>query len=148
MTLYLVHHAEAVAPDIDHMRPLSSSGRLQADRVAEALQAHGAAPVSVLHSGKLRARETAFACLRRVNPMARFSAARGLQPGDDPRVFADYLVGEEADVLAAGHMPHLARLLAHLTGSAADFPPHGAVALVRGADRWTEIWRYPVGPAA
>ena len=140
MTLLLVHHADALPPDVDHLRPLSSAGMAQADRVAAALKARGARPAVVWHSGKLRARQTAEACWRVLNPLATFVAVRGLRPEDDPAVFLDTLRGEEGDVLAAGHMPNLPRLLHLLTGTS-DFPQHGAVAL-EGADGvFVERWR-------
>jgi len=140
MTLFLVHHADALPPDVDHLRPLSSAGLAQADRVAAALKARGAMPSVVWHSGKLRARQTAEACWRVLNPLATFVAVRGLRPEDDPAVFLDTLRGEEGDVLAAGHLPHLPRLLHALTGTS-DFPQHGAVAIERTETGWTERWR-------
>ena len=140
MTLFLVHHADALPPHVDHLRPLSSVGLAQADRVAQALAAHGARPAVVWHSGKLRARQTAEACWRVLNPLASFAATRGLRPEDDPQVFVDALAGESDDVLAAGHMPNLPRLLFLLTGKS-DFPQHGAVAVERTDAGWVERWR-------
>ena len=140
MRLFLVHHADALPPQVDHLRPLSSLGLAQAERVAEALAAHGARPAVVWHSGKLRARQSAEACWRVLNPLAAFAAARGLRPDDDPEVFVQALAAEEHDVLAAGHMPHLPRLLHRLTGNN-DFPLHGAVGLQRTGERWSETWR-------
>lgn len=140
MTVILVHHADALPADVDHLRPLSSTGLARADRVAHALLERGARPVAVWHSGKLRARQTAEACWRVLNPLASFTAVRGLRPEDDPEVFAGALDGETEDVLAAGHMPNLPRLLHRLTGSS-DFPLHGAIALERVEGRWEEKWR-------
>ncbi|MDP1568462.1 MAG: histidine phosphatase family protein [Vicinamibacterales bacterium] len=140
MYLFLVHHADALPPDVDHLRPLSSAGMAHAERVAAELKARGARPSMVWHSGKLRARQTAEACWRALNPLATFVAVRGLRPEDDPAVFLDTLTGEEGDVLAAGHMPNLPRLLHRLTGRS-DFPQHGAVALERTNDGFAERWR-------
>jgi phosphohistidine phosphatase len=142
VTLFLVHHADAVPPDVDHLRPLSSAGLAQAARVADALAARGAKPAAVWHSGKLRARQTAEACWRVLNPLATFAAVRGLRPEDDPQVLAGALGAEIADVLAAGHMPHLPRLLFLLTGRG-DFPQHGAVAVEKTEKGWVERWRIP-----
>lgn len=140
MTLFLVHHADALPPDVDHLRPLSSVGIAQAERVAQAMAARGAKPAAVWHSGKLRARQTAETCWRVLNPLATFRAVRGLRPEDDPQVFVEALAGESDDVLAAGHMPNLPRLLFLLTGKS-DFPQHGVVALERTEQGWTERWR-------
>jgi phosphohistidine phosphatase len=149
MYVVLVHHGDAVPPDVDHMRPLSAAGRSQAENVANEARARGARPAIIWHSGKLRARQTAEICCRILNPVAELRAARGLQPDDDPGVVQQALEGENADVLAAGHMPHLARLL-HLLragrpdGGLPEFPLHGAVALEKSGDGWEERWR--IGP--
>jgi phosphohistidine phosphatase len=143
--LVLVHHGDAVPPDVDHMRPLSATGRSQIERVAGEARERGARPQVFWHSGKLRARQTAEICWGVLNPAADFTAVRGLQPDDDPEVLRDALEGETREILVAGHMPHLARLLSRLTAggdpAAADFPLHGCVALERIGERWEERWR-------
>lgn len=147
MRLYLVHHGEAVGPDVDPMRPLSAQGRADAARLAESAARQGAKPDVIWHSGKLRARQTAEIFRRACNPLAAFSAARGLQSDDPPSWIRDQLAGDTRSILLVGHMPHLPRLLRTLCGedlesSAIGFPLHGCVALERhDDDRWTEIWR-------
>lgn len=140
MFAYLVHHAEALPSDVDPQRPLSPAGRARAEQVAETARVRGAKPAAVWHSGKLRARQTAEACWRVLNPLASFTAVRGLQPDDDPDLIATALAAEPHDVLVAGHLPHLGRLLERLTGRG-DFPSHGCVALERTGDAWVERWR-------
>ncbi len=144
--VYLVHHADAVPPGVDHMRPLSTRGQAQAARVAAAAQAHAAVPAMIWHSGKLRARQTAEACLRVLNPFAQFSAVRGLQPDDDPETIVIALVAEARDVLIASHMPLLPALLQRLISGRRDcapveFPLNGCVALRKDGDLWVEQWR-------
>src|SRR5437867_9684826 len=133
MKLFLVHHGDAVGPDVDTRRPLSARGQKDVTRVAAAAAARGAKPAVVWHSGKLRARQTAEACWRACNPFAEFSATRDLQPDDPPAWMRDRLRGETRDLLMAGHFPHLPRLLALLLSGRDDestaFPPHGAVPL-------------------
>ena len=147
MKLYLVHHGEAVGPELDPSRPLSARGQEGVVRLASALAERGAHPVVVWHSGKLRARQTAEACWRACNALADFSATRDLQPGDLPEWIRDRLGGETRDILLAGHFPHLGRLLAVLhgedPGGLGNFPPHGAVAMETNDDgvSWTELWR-------
>jgi len=146
VTLYLVHHGEAVGPDVDPRRPLSVAGRMAVDNLARKAALRGIRPEVVWHSGKLRARQTAEAFWRECNALAAFSATRDLQPDDPPSWIRDRLAGESRDVLIAGHFPHLPRLLALLTGepdgSPGDFPPHGIVALTSGDGvAWTEAWR-------
>ena len=146
MFLYLVHHGDAVGPELDARRPLSPAGVAGVERVAAQAAAKGARPTVVWHSGKLRAKQTAEQFWRACNALAEFSAARDLQPDDPPQWIRDRLRGETRDILLAGHFPHLPRLLALLvTGGEAggDFPPHGIVALVTddAGETWREVWR-------
>jgi phosphohistidine phosphatase len=144
--VFLVHHADALPAQVDHMRPLSSRGLEQATRVAEAALRLGAKPAVIWHSGKLRARQTAETWLRIVHPFAALTAVRGLQPDDDPEIVASALVGEEKDIAIASHMPFLPALLHRLTAGrrnhmSAAFPVNGCVALERDGEVWVERWR-------
>lgn len=146
MRLFLVHHGEAIGPEVDPQRPLTARGVASCQRLSAACAARGARPAFIWHSGKLRARQTAEHFWRACNPLAEFAAVRGLQPGDSPGWMRDHLAGETGDVLLAGHMPNLPRLLRLLLAGddqqTADFPLHGVVALERGDDSsYTEVWR-------
>jgi phosphohistidine phosphatase len=142
MRLALVHHADAVGPDVDPQRPLSSQGLAHAERIAAEAKAAGFSPAAIWHSGKLRARQTAEAFLRACNPFAGFRMVRGLHPDDPPEIIRDALREEERDLLVTGHMPHIAALLQLLAPDAAQFPAHGLVMLERGTDgEWKELSR-------
>jgi phosphohistidine phosphatase len=143
MFLYLVHHGDAVGPEVDARRPLSLIGRAEVARVAAGAAARGARPAVVWHSGKLRARQTAEEFWRACNALAEFSATRDLQPADQPSWMRDRLRGESRDVMLVGHYPHLPALLALLAPDAPAFPRHGIVALesADAGESWTEIWR-------
>jgi phosphohistidine phosphatase len=148
LRVYLVHHGEAVGPDVDLRRPLSPVGQAASTRVAAEAASRGARPDVVWHSGKLRARQTAEIFWRACNALAAFAATRDLQPSDSPRFMRDRLRHEPRSVLLAGHFPHLPRLLALLEDDRdpdrlASFPLHGMVAL-RSDDEgvtWVEEWR-------
>jgi phosphohistidine phosphatase len=142
--LFLVHHGDAVGPEVDARRPLSAEGAKAIERIAAEAAARGARPAVVWHSGKLRARQTAEAFWRACNALAEFSATRDLQPDDPPQWFRDRLRGDSRDILIAGHFPHLPRLLTLLLpSSAGQFPVHGVVALVTEDDggTWNELWK-------
>jgi phosphohistidine phosphatase len=144
--IYLVHHADALPPEVDPQRPLSDVGRTSADLLAMEAAAQGVKPVAIWHSGKLRARQTAAAFLRTCNPLAEFSAIRGLQPGDPPEWIRDLVAGETRDLMLVGHLPHLPRLYAMLLGGSEprrEFPLHGLVALEPADSLWTERFRLP-----
>ena len=143
MKLTLVHHADAVGPDVDTRRPLSAEGAAHAEKIAADAAARGVRPAVVWHSGKLRARQTAQAFWRACNALAAFSAAADLQPSDPPSALRDRLRGESRDILIAGHFPHLPRLLSQLLNRESSFPEHGVVALETTDDgeTWKELWR-------
>jgi phosphohistidine phosphatase len=152
LTVFLVHHGDAVGPEVDARRPLSERGREHVARLAAEAAARGARPSAVWHSGKLRARQTAEAFWRSCNALADLSATRDLQPDDPPEWIRDRLRGLTADVLIAGHYPHLPRLLALLLGPAAgstpaSFPQHGVVAVQTDDEgqTWKELWRLEDG---
>ena len=152
MRLYLVHHADAVGPEVDPSRPLSARGGASVEALARRAAERGVKPDVIWHSGKLRARQTAECFWRLCHPLAQFSAARGLQPDDPPRWIADTLGGERRDIMLVGHMPHLALLLRLLASGnpeegGLDFPPHGIVELqsrhdaAQNEQQWLEVWR-------
>jgi phosphohistidine phosphatase len=147
--LILVHHGDAVGADVDPMRPLSTAGRAEVAQLAADAAARGVRPDAVWHSGKLRARQTAELFWRATNPLAEFSAARGLQPDDPPSWMRDRLAGETRTIMLVGHMPHLARLLRAFHDASADelpnFPIHGCVALEADGEVWREVWRLTPG---
>jgi phosphohistidine phosphatase len=142
LRLYLVHHSEAVGPDVDPQRPLSAAGRESAVSIAAEAAQRGARPDVVWHSGKLRSRQTAEIFWRACNALARFSATRDLQPSDPPAMMRDRLRHEPDDLMLVGHYPHLPALLALLVGPT-SFPQHGIVALQTDDDgeTWSETWR-------
>ncbi len=144
MHLLLVHHGDAVGPEVDARRPLSAVGRASVARLAAKAAARGFKPAIVWHSGKLRARQTGQEYWRACNALAELSATRDLQPDDPPQWMRDRLRGETRDLLLAGHFPHLPRLLALLLNDErAAFPQHGAVALSTDdeGETWKEVWR-------
>lgn len=141
MKAILVHHADAVGPDVDPQRPLSERGRAQAERLAGLLSERKIAPAAIWHSGKLRSRQTAEAFLRH-SPFADFRMVRGLRPEDPPSWMRTDLMAEDRDILLVGHMPNIAGLGHLLLPAAAAFPLHGLVGVERddGAG-WIEFMR-------
>lgn len=144
--LYLVHHSDAVGPDVNPLRPLSDRGRAGGDTLALQAAERGAKPALIWHSGKMRARQTADAFWRHCNPLATFAAARGLQPTDPTTWIVDAIAAETGDVMLVGHFPHMPRLLGRLLTGDADaapmeFPLNGVVALEEVDGRWVERWR-------
>src|SRR5712691_4350985 len=138
MGLYLVHHGEAVPEEKDPQRPLTPKGRADARKVAAfAVQRTRARVDRVMHSEKLRARQTAEAWIE-VLPEARFVVDERLNPSSDPLALADDIVRAESDLLLVGHLPFLRQLVAYLVAGDANrpvltYPSGGAICLERSA---------------
>ncbi|MEE3202191.1 MAG: phosphohistidine phosphatase SixA [Acidobacteriota bacterium] len=147
--IYLVHHGQATDATVNAQRPLTTLGQRAVERLAGRLVEQGICPAELLHSGKLRARQTGNVLLTTCNPAAQFVMVRGLQPADPSDIMADRLAGEQREIMLIGHMPNLPRLLRRLIGRIGDkheveFPPHGVVALESndGGMTWREQWRF------
>ena len=138
MRVVLVHHAQAVGPEIDPQRPLSSAGLEHASALALRVKREAFVPQAIWHSGKLRARQTAEAFLLACAPFAEFKMIRGLLPDDPPEWLAAELAAEERDVLLVGHIPNIMRLAASLAENAA-LPQHGYVILEKTGDAWRRV---------
>ena len=141
-----MHHGDAVGPEIDPQRPLSSRGLEAVDALVDRFLAECAknpgigpgAPEAIWHSGKLRARQTAEAFLR-ASPFAEFKAVRGLRPDDPPEIIVETIAHETRDIALVSHMPLLPAIRARLTGGQPAFPQHGLVLLDENAGTWREL---------
>lgn len=112
------------------------------ERVARRAAALGLQPSEIVHSGKLRARETAEILAEHLRPSGGVRELAGLAPMDDPARTREALISALGPVMAVGHLPHLSRLTALLvTGD----PTREIVAFRMGAivclDRQPEGWR-------
>lgn len=152
MEFYLVRHGEARPEHEDPRRPLSDRGRKGVEKVARALAAKKINVAEILHSEKLRARETAEILARRLSPRRGLREIKGLSPEDDPIVAKGELDAAEEPLLLAGHLPHLGRLVSLLVKGdpeihVVDFPPAAVVCLSRTKGAWKLRWTLtPDGP--
>jgi phosphohistidine phosphatase len=144
-TLLVLRHAMAAGePGVnDLQRPLTGSGRRDAEAAGRWLLAQGIAPGRVVCSPSQRTRET----------WARLSAALGTAPGRsavsfDQRVYDAgvqallYLVAEQpeeaATVMIVGHNPASHELVVQLTGRRDIAFPACALAVIRIAATWPD----------
>ena len=146
MKLYLVQHGDAVPKDENPERPLSDRGRTDVQRMASFLARGGVRVARVVHSGKVRARDTGALLSQVLGPAGVVEeAAVGLGPDDSPERLAEAIAGWTEDVMVVGHMPAMGKLVSHL---AAGNENVGAVALVPGTvvclekagDDWAVNW--------
>jgi len=158
MTLYLTRHCDAVHPIEDAARPLSEHGRDQARRLAAFLprvlrDTDGID--EVLHSGVLRAQQTAEILADTARPAKGVQQIVGLTPGDSANAAADLLRHEQRSLLVVTHLPLVATLAAILLGGARAREPllfrTGTMAALTGeGDFWSLEWMVHPGilPAA
>ena len=108
-----MQHGEAVAEAEDPTRPLTEEGRSSVGRVAARAAAAGVSLDTVVHSGKLRAEQTAGMLAAAVGASDRVRSRTGLSPKDPVRPIADWLrgvPGEATKIAVVGHLPFLDKL--------------------------------------
>jgi phosphohistidine phosphatase len=109
-----VQHGDAVAKDVDPDRPLSEQGRRDIRALAMHMKNMGVQPGKILHSGKLRARQSAEQIAEVLSPGLDPVQADGLNPNDDPAVLIKELEKADGNMLIASHMPFVSRLCSTL----------------------------------
>lgn len=146
MRIYLTQHGQAVPKETDPERPLSDQGRHDMQRLAVLLKHAGVHIDQVLHSGKLRAEQTASEIAAGMGLRATPGPIDGLGPNDPVEPIAGRISGWSGDSLVVGHQPHLARLAALLLTGAPDrpllaFQPGSLACLERDPEgRWVLVW--------
>lgn len=143
MKLYLVQHGESKAEQEDPKRPLSDQGIRNASNSAEIASKLKIAPAEILHSGKLRAQQTAEILAGQLHAPIRQGS--GLAPNDPVEAWKDRLAGEERDLMLVGHLPFMERLASLLLAGDADrlpvrFRMSGVVCLEREDRPWRLLW--------
>jgi len=141
MRLYLVQHGEAVTKDIDPNRPLTDKGAADIGRLASWLSRSAASITRILHSGKLRAEQTANLLAPLLADGGVVEARSGLSPNDSPRALLDSL--GNGDIIVAGHMPFVSHAVSVALDLSPDrpivaFKPGSVAVLERDAE---DAWR-------
>lgn len=114
MKLYLVQHGEACTKDINAKRPLTTQGRADIDRLALFLKQAGVQVVRVLHSEKLRAKQTAEILASAIAPGVELEVSGLINPNDNPRAFDWQSECWDKNMLVVGHLPFMAKLVSYL----------------------------------
>ena len=145
-----MQHGEAVWEEHDPTRPLTERGRADTERVVRyAVQHAGVRIGRILHSGKLRARQTAE-IWREHLPAAAIADADGLDPGTSPDIWSERLARETHDLMLVGHRPHLARLAGRLLCGDADREAvniqNGGIVCLERSDQGTWSVRWALTP--
>ena len=145
MDFFLVRHGEAEPEHLDRRRPLTSDGRREVEKVARAAAARQIKIAEILHSEKLRAKETAEILTRFLSPARGVREISGLSPEDDPLSAKAELEAAEESLTLVGHLPQVGRLAALLLigdseKTIVDFTPATMVCLARTQGAWALKW--------
>jgi len=139
MKVYLVQHAKSKSEQEDPARPLSEEGRNDLEKIAKFLDIK---VLKILHSGKLRAKQTAEIFSKSLN--AEVQNVEALEPLADPTIWAEKLDKETDDVMIVGHLPHLEKLASLLlckdsVRKVIAFKQGGVVCLEK-TEGWAVAW--------
>jgi phosphohistidine phosphatase len=142
MALYLVQHGKCLPEDIDPERPLTDEGIADVKRIADVAAGYKIKVNRIIHSGKLRALQTAELFAQKLLPPEGVSEAEGLKPKDDVSQFKS---DAGSNNMIVGHLPFMERLASYLvTGSYEKrifkFQNGGIVCLDIIDDAWVIKW--------
>lgn len=146
MLLYLVQHGEAKEKEEDPSRGLTVKGKNDVEKISVYMSKLAIQVDQILHSGKLRAEQTAdifSASLKTVQGVAK---TNGLLPLDNPSIFNEKLLSIESNTVLVGHLPHLGKLASLLLCGDTDkhvvsFNMAGVVCLARDNNGlWSLQW--------
>jgi phosphohistidine phosphatase len=146
MRIYLAQHGLAVSKEVDPERPLSEEGWEDMRHLARFLEGAGLRVGLVLHSGKIRAQQTAALLAEVLLPGGQPQSRDGLNPNDPVEPLAVETTGWATDTLLVGHLPFLGRLATRLLASDPErqilgFQPGTMACLERDpAGQWMLAW--------
>lgn len=113
MIVYLVQHGDALPETVDPERPLSEKGETQVAKLSGFLKKLPVYPGIILHSGKLRAKQTAEALSLALGGI-RLEERPFLNPNDRIEPAKSEIAAYEKTLMIVGHMPFLGRLASSL----------------------------------
>jgi phosphohistidine phosphatase len=121
MALYLVQHGKSLSKEQDPRKGLSDEGMAEVRRIAAVAAQYDVPVSSIMHSGKLRAVQTAEILAESLKPPDGIRAIDGIGPLDDVAAF-----GQRIDVrrneMIVGHLPFMEKLIAYMIVSKTDPP--------------------------
>jgi len=146
MKLYLVQHGEACNKAENPDRPLTNKGQRDVENIAAFLKNSAIKPERIIHSGKLRAQQTAECLANVLAPNIELESSGIINPNDDPKAFSWQDDSWDHDTLVVGHLPFLSKLVSLLLieneiNSLVSFQPGSVICLNCDEDKnWKIEW--------
>ncbi len=142
LKVVLVRHGESTSTMENPQRPLAITGRQHAEQMASWLHGGGYDVEKIVHSSKLRARQTAKIFGNRLGlHAAHVREIDGIKPNDAPEPIAELLDLESQSLLIVSHLPFLNRLASFMLTGEPDrlqfqFSDAGALILAKVSGGW------------
>ena len=146
MKLYCVRHGEALSAPEDSQRPLSPQGEKDVDQLAQYLVDCAVSIPHIIHSPRLRAKQTAKRFAAPMDKARVVEVKSGLDESDPLDIILEELPTFHEDTMIVGHLPFLSRLVSQLVIHQPDmsivrFAPATIVCLeLHEAQRWNISW--------
>lgn len=146
MKLYVARHADSAGGPVDAERPLTDKGRQDVQRMAAFLGRSGCNVTRIIHSGRVRARDTAVLLAQVCGTGGVVEeAADGLGPNDSPRGVAEAAAGWSDDIMIVSHQPFVSHLISLLcaddeSAGIVDMPTGAVACLEKYDDGWSLQW--------
>lgn len=110
MEAIIIQHGDAVDSAVNEQRPLSQKGREQFHNFAKFLDIINWKPDVILHSGILRAYESAAIVAEKFN--CEVAVNKSINPKDSPDAIIQYLIQEKRNIVVVTHKPFIDVLVA------------------------------------
>ena len=147
MDLYCVRHAEAELSADDATRPLSEQGQKDIEKVAKYLGQYDLHIRHIIHSGKLRAKQTAEVLAKYLKIEDMTEAPNLLDDMADVGPMREMIKTWSEHTMLVGHLPFMPTLISALvvgdknTYPLVNYPPGCVVALNSSEQhRWIINW--------
>jgi len=148
MELYLARHAEYNSLEEDPERGLSDLGFTNIRKIAGFLKNLDICVDGIYHSGKLRAKQTAYELGKTISATSGLKARDGMAPMDNIDPMKDEVNKRNKNLLVVGHLPYLSKLVSALlfgneSKSVINFHPGSIVKLFRNDPNkhlWSAEW--------
>lgn len=122
MKLYCMRHGEAENPGIHPERPLTANGKIALKKLAEHLKKNHIRFPTMVHSPRLRARQTAEALAELVEHDRVIESRCGLDQICYLEEAMELIDESNEDLLIVAHMPFIAELVCKLTTGQTQYP--------------------------
>ena len=146
MAIYLVQHGQAVSQENDPQRPLAAIGIKETSHIASVAEYYMVPVEQIIHSEKLRARQTAEIFANKLKPAHGLQQSPDMAPDSDIMPIVEKIRNSE-NLMLIGHLPFLQKLLSFLLTGSSDyqmmkFQYSGITCLEKDgkSDRWQIKW--------